>query len=157
MPSRCDNLSVGVLIFDKKGRLLLIERANFPYGFAPVAGHLDRLSARERAKEEAHSEAGLEVVRMSDMLECPLNRNNPCRREGGTHHAWHIYKAVEWRGVPSETAEAKQIIWADRRKLKELADRTNLYAKGRIAEDEWRANPGLEPVWRDWFVFFKLL
>ncbi|MBI5045868.1 MAG: NUDIX hydrolase [Candidatus Niyogibacteria bacterium] len=157
MPKKCDHLSVGVLIFDKKGHLLLIERANFPFGFAPVAGHLDGLPARERAKEEALSEVGLEVKRMSDMLEFPLNRNNPCRREGGSHHVWHIYKAAEWEGASSQTAEAKQVIWADRKKLKELADRAELYTKGQITDSAWRANPGLEPVWRDWLSFFKLI
>ena len=121
-----------------------------------MAGHLDGLPARERAKEEARSEVGIEVKRMANMLEFPLNKNNSCRREGGTRHVWHIYKAVEWEGAPSETAEAKQVIWADQKKLKELANRADLYAKGRIAEAEWHKNPGLEPVWRDWLAFFKL-
>jgi len=41
MTPQCDNKAVGVLIFDKDDRMLLLKRGRYPMGYAPVAGHID--------------------------------------------------------------------------------------------------------------------
>ena len=46
---KCDHTSVGILVW-KDSKLLLIERKNFQFGFAPPAGHLDGDFYEEAAK-----------------------------------------------------------------------------------------------------------
>jgi len=36
----CDHTGVGIHVW-RNGKLLLIERKKFPFGFAPPAGHVD--------------------------------------------------------------------------------------------------------------------
>ena len=39
-----------------------------------------------------------------------------------------------------------------RREVQVLAERTAAYAAGLVSEQDWLANPGLEPVWCDWMA-----
>lgn len=47
MPKICDHTSVGMFVW-RGGKLLLIERAKFPFGFAVPAGHLVYCRANKR-------------------------------------------------------------------------------------------------------------
>ena len=38
---RCDHKNVGVLIYKKGGKLLLVQRMKRPYGWSPPASHVD--------------------------------------------------------------------------------------------------------------------
>lgn len=62
MTKKCDNKSVGMLVW-RDGSLLLIERRKPPFGFAPPAGHIDGDdSFEESAKRELKEEVGLEMI-----------------------------------------------------------------------------------------------
>ncbi|MEU8272624.1 hypothetical protein AB0B89_36430, partial [Sphaerisporangium sp. NPDC049002] len=50
------------------------------------------------------------------------------------------------------TRETRDVRWLTAAQLQELADRTVAYARGSISTAEFEANPGMEPVWVQWYV-----
>lgn len=156
IPKVCDHTSVGILIKNGAGELLLIERKKPPFGFAPPAGHVDEHCSYEKAVEnETREEVGLEPIRISFIAQ--KRKGNPCRRKGGTWHHWRIYR-VETRGrIRRSQDETKQAGWYNKAKIKSLATKTELYLTGEITEEEWQKSPGLEPVWQEWFKDLELI
>lgn len=144
----CNNTSCGMVVKDAKGRYLLIERMNYPKGFACPAGHLEQGESFEQAaKRELKEEVGLEAAFLTELLHKKMQ--NPCRRPGGSWHEWKVY-GVEAKGnVAIEPSEAKKYVWLTQDEIRQMAERTALYEKGSVSEDEWNARPGLEPAWRD--------
>jgi ADP-ribose pyrophosphatase YjhB (NUDIX family) len=75
----------------RNDKLLLIERKRFPFGFAPVSGHIDKHGGFEQAaKNELKEEVGLDVLNLKLIEEG--RKENSCRR-GGNWHYWKIYEA----------------------------------------------------------------
>ena len=159
MSKICDNKSAGVLIW-KQGSLLLIERKKYNPGFACPAGHFDGDPADVCARKEASEEVGLELGMIEEKLSIKLE--NPCKREGGTHHDWMIFNVLDWSGEIKESEdEVKSFIWADVEKLRALAKRTESFAlemglsfsnvshlvQAANASESWKKDPGLEPPW----------
>lgn len=156
----CDNASVGVLIFDGQGRLLLIERGRWPWGWAPVAGHVydEHDSTEAAAYAEADEEVGLHLEHLEEVA--GGWRTNRCRRpvaEGApVGHQWTLYRATA-TGEPHTTAEARSVRWAPPAELQSLADRTAAHARGDLTAEEFAAAPGLEPVWVYWLNVLGLI
>lgn len=150
MAKYCDHTSVGVILRDQEGKFALLKRALFPVGIAPAAGHIDDHGSPEQAAiDEAEEELGVSVKDKLQRTAIYDRRvDNTCRREGGDYHHWSVFEATieptELRPSPDETKGAS---WYDQNKLQALADRTEDYHAGKIAKDEWEANPGLEEVW----------
>jgi ADP-ribose pyrophosphatase YjhB (NUDIX family) len=146
----CNNTSVGVIVArDDPLRLLLIERRQFPYGFAPPAGHVDPgEDYPDAAVRELREEVGLVATDLWMVLR--TRRDNRCRRPGGCHHEWQVYGATAL-GIPmrGDRGEVLSLLWADKGTLHALAAVTRHYLAGGISEDDWRRSPGLEPVWLD--------
>lgn len=159
MSKKCDNTSVGVIIRHKDGRFAMIERRNFPQAFAFIAGHGDGDIPEDASKKEAREEGGIVVLAQKLLL--AKRYENPCKREGGTHHDWSIFEATQWEGALKADSDAKASFWADQTRLESLAKITDEYAKmfglsmeelARnpalvVGEESWKKNPGLEPVW----------
>lgn len=155
MTKLCDHKSVGILVF-RRGQLLLIERKKPPYGYAPPAGHRDeRKSFKAAAICELREEVGLEVIELS--LVAKGRRNNPCRRPGGSWHYWKIFRTKAVGDVLPAKAEVKSVSWVNNSQLHRLAMKTKMYRDGKITGEEWKKNPGLEPVWADWLTKIGLL
>lgn len=143
----CDNTSVGVLI-SNDNRLLLIQRARPPHGWAPPAGHIDGDPSAEVAGiREVREETGLVVSRLEVIHQVTMQ--NACRR-GGTWHAWTVCRAVttsfHLNLNPNETNGA---LWLCPQGLAHMAQRTDDFVTRQLNECEWRLSPGLEPVWRE--------
>jgi len=154
MPKKCDNTSVGLIIKDKDGRFLLNERLKFPPGWAPPAGHLDGDDFKTGLVREVKEEVGLDVLKYKLVLDQKFD--NHCSREGGWHH-WQVYKAVEWQGeiaLAEGEIKNKKPWWVSRVELIGLVERTEAYVRGKISDEEWQKNPGLEVVW---YEIFKIL
>jgi 8-oxo-dGTP pyrophosphatase MutT (NUDIX family) len=160
--SLCDHTSVGVILTDDTGRLLLIERAKAPFGWAPVAGHIDdHGSPYSTGLAEVEEEVGLKIS-PGDLFDLEYVTTgllpNVCRREpshlpAGGHH-WWIYRAQApaeqaLKPTPDEVCDAS---WYDPAQVQQLAGRTLEYVAGNISETAWRTDPGLEPVWAYWLT-----
>ncbi|MFD1547718.1 NUDIX hydrolase [Nonomuraea guangzhouensis] len=150
---KCCRTSVGVLI-EQDGRYLMFERAKFPPGVAPVAGHaLDEHHTYEGAAyAEVREEVGLEVVDLT--LVWADFAANRCRRQlddDDPGHEWRVYWAqVRGEVAPSEE-ETRNVRWVEIAELQELANITMAYANGHLTDGEFAERPGLEPVWVEWF------
>jgi len=161
MAKICDNKSVGILVWNENGGLLLIERKKYNFGFAPPAGHLDDDSWEEAAGKELKEEAGLKSQSLKPLLEMELQ--NPCRRSGGDRHLWRVYKVegLENQNITLSADETKSYLWADAAKLRALAARLEEFARESCLSfdhlpilvaatnesSSWMKNPGLEPPW----------
>ncbi len=162
MTEPCDHTSVGMLVFGEEfgqQKILLIERKKMPYGFAPPAGHVDagknvgELSDedfRNAASRELREETGLSTITAPLIYQDRMS--NECRR-GGAFHYWRIY-APQWNGaVVASPDETKGYRWVSLRELNGLSERTTRRLAGGISDEEWQADPGIEPVW---YTFFQV-
>lgn len=149
MPKVCDHTSVGMLVW-RGDKLLLIERMRGTLGFAVPAGHVDGDPTPEAAAErELKEEVGLDTTSLTLIKEG--RKENHCRRENGTWHYWKIYQITTTGEVSRSQDETKRAGWYTKEQIKKLAERTALYNRGGIPEEEWSKNPGLEPVMYEWF------
>lgn len=155
MDKICDHKSVGMIV-RKDEKILLLERMKFPFAWAPPAGHLDgNESFEEMAKIELLEETGLVTKSLKLLIEG--RKENPCRRIDGSWHYWQIFE-VEGEGELNRSlSETKQLKWVSIDELKELASRCDQYLAGKISDEDWKANPGLEPVWREWLSELKII
>ncbi|MFC1410482.1 NUDIX hydrolase [Streptacidiphilus sp. N1-12] len=148
----CDNTSVGVIITNAAGDYLMFDRATFPPGTAPAAGHVDTHGTFEdAARAEVEEELGLHVESLT--VVAGGWRNNRCRRlpgPRGTGHRWKVYTATTSGDLNPSTRETRNVRWIAAADLQDLADRTAAYARGDLAVQDFTANPGLEPVWALW-------
>ena len=147
-PKYCDHTSVGILIYNDKGEVLLIDRNTFPFHKAPPAGHVDEhQSFEEAAIAEAREEVGLVISNLQLVAEG--RRENPCRRVNGSWHYWKIYKADAIGEIVLSPREAKSYEWCSPRRLREL----ELIDATDAEVDELT----LEDVWKRWFKELAIL
>jgi len=170
----CDNTSVGVIARDSEGRILLIERKKFPFGWAPPSGHCDGKFYPVACFNEFEEGTGLKVVGAPK----PLIPKNPrkyfkCRR-GGQYHDWQIFE-VNWQGElrPSRD-ETLGVRWYSIDEVRSLALKTQEYFRRmklsiqaeeeswtrgiqESIEKEWQTDSGLEPVWYEFFKELKII
>jgi 8-oxo-dGTP pyrophosphatase MutT (NUDIX family) len=148
--STCDNASVGVLIFDQDGRLLMFRRQTAPAGIAPPAGHVDEHgSVVDAAVAEVREEVGLLVTALQPVVSARW-LPNVCRRQHGPcgpGHNWTVYAADTVGELALGEREAADARWYTPAEVAALARRTVDYGRGRLPEQEWAAAPGLEPAW----------
>ncbi len=120
--------SAGVIV-KKDSKYLLINRVQFPPGYASPAGHVDEGETPEEAvKRELKEEAGLEAKKLKLLIheEVP---GNICHR-GVTVHEWFVFEA-EWEGKPDvNVGEAKDWGWFSPEEMEKLT---------------------LEKIWYEWF------
>jgi len=168
MTGQCDNKSVGVIIRDHD-KILLIERKNYPVAYACVAGHLDGDSPLDAAVKETGEEVGLHVepARFVERVAF-LKLQNPCKRDGGLAHEWFVYEVETPGAIPRAGSDAREAKWTTPTQLSALTKRTESIARKHgidiedlarstptiNADQEWSADPGLEPVW---VVLFRQL
>lgn len=161
MTKRCDNASVGVLITDAKTRWLMFERATFPPGVAPAAGHVfdDHAGYEQAARAEVAEELGLTVATL-ELLPVGGWRPNRCRRQPGPRgvgHQWQIYRATTTGTLRPSARETRNVRWMTSNEIQRLASWTAYYALGRVSDHEFAESPGIEPVWVRFFTELGLI
>jgi ADP-ribose pyrophosphatase YjhB (NUDIX family) len=126
--------SVGALI--KKGeKFLLIDRAQPPFGFAGIAGHIDKGEKKTDAlKREIKEESGLEVKNYKLLFEEELDWN--WCNAGVNSHYWYLFKCSVSGKLKMNHIETKSIGWYTKSEIKKLK---------------------LEPVWRYWFKKLNII
>jgi len=150
MSKVCDHKSVGVIITNEQGAILLIERKKYPFGFAPPAGHVDEfLSPEDCARGEVFEEVGLTVDSLTLLWEG--EKHNSCRREDGTRHYWWVYQATVTGEIERSEEETKQVGWHTSQEVQELLQKTQAYKEQSLSDVQWEQSPGIELVWADLF------
>ena len=148
---RCCGTSVGALIFDEAGRLLMVTRGWRPWGIAPVAGHAaDEQQGGPMAAlaAEIREEVGLVLGRAEMVL--TGHRPNLCASRPNPvapGHYWTIYRATATGTLTPAAGETTGAAWYTPGQVEALAQQTIDYAHGRVTDAEYEAQPGLEAVW----------
>lgn len=151
-PKACDGHSVGVIIINAEGQVLIGDRTDGA-GAAPIAGHVydAHPSPRAAARAEVLEEVGLTVTTLTEITSG--YRANRCKRGDGPTgpgHTWHIYRARAAGQLDVDPGSYTGIRWADADELRALTERTIAYARGRVQAAEWADRPGIELVWVLW-------
>lgn len=132
----------------------MFERATYPPGVAPVAGHVDDHGGWEdAARAEVAEELGLTVTSLTHVA--GGWRTNRCRRQPGQQgvgHEWRVYRATATGVVTADIREARNVGWVTPTTLTELVVRTTMWAAGQVTAREFTQEPGLEPVWAQWLA-----
>ncbi|NYI99290.1 8-oxo-dGTP pyrophosphatase MutT (NUDIX family) [Streptomonospora nanhaiensis] len=149
MPDRCCGTSIGVLIIDLQGRLLMIERGWYPIGIAPVAGHIAdaHTSPEEALLAEVREEVGLTVTSHAMVWSGWLPNLCAGRPAALPGHRWVVGRAAVTGELAPDPTETRGAAWYTRQAVGALAARTLDYARGGLTDAEFAARPGLEPVW----------
>ncbi len=124
------NTSVGIIIKNNSDKILMIDRAAYPYGWACPAGHIDaRETPSQAAKRETWEETNIDVKELKLLHKEYVGWNECVKGEKG--HYWYVYKALTWEGQERRNLqETKNIGWFSSEEIKNLE---------------------LEPVWEYWF------
>lgn len=101
----CPGKSVGAIIRDKAGGVLVLKRKKTPIGLALPAGHLNEGERPADAMQrEVYEETGLEVKRYREVLHRTFpnicSRVDPASGKTYNGHEWWVYEVVEWEGAP---------------------------------------------------------
>lgn len=151
----CDNQSVGVIV-QNSGEFLLLQRAKFPWGLAPPAGHIDdHGSAIEAALAEVYEEVGIELPINSLIKVIDYRRiNNVCRRPGGDYHNWTVFIAEsETRETKASADETDGLLWISSTGLQYLANDTRNFDPNNVNQK----SKVLEKIWLDFFVELEII
>ena len=89
--------SVGAIIKNDKGEILLIERVRLPFGWAIPAGHVEDGEDWEAAiRREVLEEVGLTITE-NKLLFTDFLDWNKCSR-GVVGHDFRVYEVLKWYG-----------------------------------------------------------
>lgn len=122
--------SVGALIRNKKGEILLLDRTKPPFGWAGPAGHVDKGERHQDAiRREVKEETGYKVTSIKKFLYEEEISGNRCNRGISTHY-WHLYECRVTGKMKRNKSETKGLSW--------------------FSEDEILGLE-IEPVWKHWF------
>lgn len=120
--------SVGALI-RRAGKILLIDRAIEPFGFACIAGHVDEgENAVNALRHEVFEESGLTVTKHRLIADEELDWNW-CSKGVHAHH-WYVFECEVTGTLTQNHRETRSIGWYTEAQIPKLA---------------------LEPVWKYWF------
>ncbi len=146
----CDNKSAGVILKNNDD-ILLLDRARFPFGLAPPAGHIDEHGSYEDAAvNEVFEEVGITIAHSSLVKVIDSRRvENTCRRLSGDHHVWNVYSAeTDTMNIQASIEETNGAAWYTPKKLQSIANITR--EKSGI-----ETKPGgqvMELIWLDFLV-----
>jgi hypothetical protein len=144
----CDNMAVGVVIRNRDGQYLAFRRATYPAGYALAESHVDGGRGFEAVADAVMGrKSGLDLTGLT--LAWNGWRDNACdRRPGreGIGHEWRVFRGqvTGWLRADPATSPARLVTGSQ---LQQLANRTALYARGRLSDAEFAGRPGLEAVW----------
>lgn len=143
----CDHTSVGAVILDRKGNILMFERGTPPWGIAGPSGHCDGDTYEQALRKEVSEEVGLQVT--SARLIATFQIKKACRRAFATtpYHDWQFFVAEVTGEIHASVRETRNVRWYSPEEIEQLIGRTEQYLWGMLSEEEWKQNPGLDLSW----------
>lgn len=96
----CPKDSVGLILWNERGQILMLERLKNPIGLAGVAGHVDIFNSKKESYEETatrewREETGAILKNMKLVYEDYIFSNDV---HGG--HFWKIFEVLKYQGEP---------------------------------------------------------
>jgi len=127
--------SVGAIIKSNE-KILMIDRATYPFGWACPAGHVDDGEKPEQALiRETKEETNLRIKKFRQIIH-EFVEWNVCNR-GVRGHDWYVYEIEEWSGeLNRNKRETKNINWFTINEIRKLK---------------------LEEIWQYWFEKLHIL
>lgn len=103
----CDHRSVGAVITNERGQILLFERGTYPFCVAGPAGHCDGDTEEDAIRMEVEQETGLLVLR-AELLARFWHHSRCRRRYAGSHgHMWTFYRVQSTGTLYGSARETK--------------------------------------------------
>jgi len=116
-------------VIKKDGKILMLNRVNFPFGWACPAGHVEEGENPKMAMiREVKEETGIDVKKCRLILHEFIEWNE-CK-QGVRGHDFFVYEILNWDGETKGNVESKDLKWIDADEIKNIQ---------------------LEPVW-DYFI-----
>ena len=112
--------SVGAIIRNKTGKILMLDRNTYPFGWACPAGHVEKNEKPEEALiREVKEETNLNVRKYKLLLN-EFAAWNKCS-SGFLGHDWYLYEVLEWSGeLATNRKEEKELTWKAPKEIKKL-------------------------------------
>lgn len=127
--------SAGAIIKNGEGKVLMLDRQNFPFGWACPAGHIEDNETPEQAvAREVFEETNLKVEEYNLLIH-EFVVWNECKR-GGKGHDWFLFEITKWSGEIKQNHESKNLQWLSIEEIKEKQ---------------------LEEVWKYWLEKLKII
>ncbi len=146
----CDHTSVGALIRNEEGHLLLFQRATDPFCIAGPAGHCDGDAYPDALMREVREEVGLSVVGYRQAH--TFTFYGGCRRltTEPAHHAWVFYE-VQTQGVlqpsPREVLADTPRYYSGQEVLALMEYTFHFHMCALTPQDTYAQVPGLDLPW----------
>ena len=106
-------------IIKKEGKILMINRVNFPFGWACPAGHIEENESPEEAlKRETKEETGI-AVKDSKLINHEFIEWNECKK-GVRGHDFFVYEVTKWDGEIKSNYESKGMKWIGKEEIGNL-------------------------------------
>ena len=128
--------SVGAIIKNANNEILLLDRVNYPLGWACPAGHVDKRETPKQALlRETKEETNLDVLEYKLLFHEFVEWNECSAKVMG--HDWSLFEVIKWSGdlIKNDRAASK-LLWAKPQNFKDY---------------------DLEPVWEYWFKKLKVI
>ncbi len=112
------HISVGVIIKNNQGKILMIDRTFFPMGWACPAGHVDEGESPEHALiREFKEETNLDIKKYKLLIHEYVDWNKCIK--GAKGHDWYVYEITDWSGeIIQNKLEENAIKWVTKEEIK---------------------------------------
>lgn len=118
MTATCSQKSAGIVLWRGK-KILLLDRAFFPFGWACPAGHLKKgEDPKIGALRELKEETGL-LATSPKLVLAKKRIKNKCVK-GSKYHDWFVFEAKAKGRLKINKSEAKEIKWFLPQDIKKL-------------------------------------
>lgn len=131
---KCEGKSAGAII--RRGeKILLIDRAFFPLGWACPAGHVKvGETPLEGIRRESKEETGLVIIKPRILLR-RKHVKNKCVK-GSAFHDWWVFGGYARGKLKRSKRETKAIGWFSQQEIKKMK---------------------LEPIWKRWLTVLGII
>ena len=106
-------------VIKKDGKILMINRVNFPFGWACPSGHIEENEEPEEAlAREVKEEVNIDVKDFS-LVNHEFIEWNECKR-GVRGHDFFVYEVNDWDGEIKSNYESKGMRWVGAEEIESM-------------------------------------